>query len=254
MVCRLLCAHLASSRGQGCGGGWECGEYWKMTGAPLKPATGGGHQCTSPLSARSPQPLPHHRLLLPIPLGSQCSGRGEQRRGCALPSAPTPEMPRPPTATSPSCTEDSGGHQGLLVCLVLSCVCVRSPSAFSVSFVSSLLSFSPAPAPTPEFSTGERVTPPSLPPGSPTHSCFLLFYVRVCIIYFFLPPLFCPPSLPLLPCNWRMCNEFANSWTVRLLCSPVFLLCLPSSSSLPTLSFLQCFLRAVSTIWKLERN
>lgn len=127
MVCRLLCAHLASSRGQGCGGGWECGEYWKMTGAPLKPATGGGHQYTSPLSARSPQPLPHHRLLLPIPLGSQCSGRGEQRRGCALPSAPTPEMPRPPTATSPSCTEDSGGHQGLpcLPCIKL-CLCPLS--------------------------------------------------------------------------------------------------------------------------------
>lgn len=93
MVCRLLCVHLAPPKGLGCGGGCECGAYWKMTGAPLTPAIGG-----SPVyqpSALSPQPLPHHRLLLPIPLRSQCSGRGEQRRDCALPSAPTPEMPRP---------------------------------------------------------------------------------------------------------------------------------------------------------------
>ena len=48
MVCRLLCVHLAPPRGLGCGGGCECGAYWKMTGAPLTPAFGGGHQYTSP--------------------------------------------------------------------------------------------------------------------------------------------------------------------------------------------------------------
>ena len=156
-----------------------------------------------------------------------------QRRDCALPSAPTPEMPRPCHRHSAILPEGSGGRQGP-PCLLLYCLCVRSPPTLSVSFVSSLLSFPLAPAPTPEFSTGKRVTPPSLPPGSPTHSCFLLFYFRVCIIYFFLPPLFCPPSLPLLPCNWRMCNEFANSWTVRLLGSPVFLLFLSPYPFIPS--------------------
>lgn len=90
MVCRLLCAHLAPPRGLGCGCEYEA--YWKMTGAPLPPTTEGAPVYQP--SVRS-QPLPHHRLLLPIPLGSQCSGQGEQRRGCALPSAPIPEMPRP---------------------------------------------------------------------------------------------------------------------------------------------------------------
>lgn len=39
--------------------------------------------------------LPHHRLLLLSPPGPQCLGRGEPRKDCALPSAPTPEMPTP---------------------------------------------------------------------------------------------------------------------------------------------------------------
>lgn len=248
MVCRLLCAHLASSRGLG------CGEYWKMTGAPLKPATGGDTSIPALSLPAVLSPCLTTDSCCPSLWGLSALGEGNNEEAVPCPRPPPRKCQGLPPPHRHPALRTLEAIRGCLVCLVLSCVCVRSPSAFSVSFVSSLLSFPPAPAPTPEFSTGKRVTPPSLPPGSPTHSCFLLFYVRVCIIYFFLPPLFCPPSLPLLPCNWRMSNEFANSWTVRLLCSPMFLLCLPSSSSLPTLSFLQCFLRAVSTIWKLERN
>lgn len=207
----------------------------------------GGHQYTSPPPAVLSPCLTTDSYCPPL-WGLSALGEGN--------SAETVPCPRPPpqkcqdlaTATAPSCTEDSGGHQGL-PCLLLYCLCVRSPPTLSVSFLSSLLSFPPDPAPTPEFSTGKRVTPPSLPLGSPTHSCFLLFYFRVCIIYFFLPPLFCPPSS--LFCH--VTGGCAMSLQTAGLSGCLVLQC-SYSSSLPTLSFLQCFLRAVSTIWKLERN
>lgn len=65
LVCRLLCAHLASSRGLGCGGGWECGACWKMTGARLTPAMGGTpvyqpSLCSQSSAPASPQtPVAH---------------------------------------------------------------------------------------------------------------------------------------------------------------------------------------------------
>lgn len=208
--------------------------HWGVTSVPaLRP------QSSAPASPQTPTAHPSEVSVL--------WARGTAQRLCpALGPHPRNAKTLPPPQRHPALR--TRGHQGL-PCLLLYCLCVRSPPTLSVSFVSSLLSFPPAPAPTPEFSTGKRVTPPSLPPGSPTHSCFLLFYFHVCIIYFFLPPLFCPPSS--LFCH--VTGGCAMSLQTAGLSGCLVLQC-STSSSLPTFSFLQCFLRAVSTIWKLERN
>lgn len=83
---------------------------------------------------------------------------------------------------------------------------------------------------------------------SSRHVSFSFLCVCVYLSYFsFSPFLFTPP--PFLPCNWRMCYEVANSWTVRLL---FFQMppCLPSHLSPPLPSFSLSI--EYSTFWKLE--
>lgn len=127
--------------------------------------------------------------------------------------------------------------------VVLSCLRVPSSLCPNVSSDFFFLSLPPSSSslPTPWFNTGKMVTLPSfLPSAFMDHqltSRFLLFSLCVCLfklLFFLLPFSFCPP--PLLPCNWRMCYEVANSWTVRLL---FFQMppCLPSLP-LPSPSFI----------------
>ena len=130
MVCRLLCAHLASSRGLG------CGEYWKMTGAPLKPATGGDTSIPALSLPAVLSPCLTTDSCCPSLWGLSALGKGNNEEAVPCPRPPSQKCQGLATATSPSCTEDSGGHQGL-PCLLLYWVCVRSPSTFSVSFLPS---------------------------------------------------------------------------------------------------------------------
>lgn len=122
--------------------------------------------------------------------------------------------------------------------VVLSCLVSPPPATpvFVLVFFPPPLPL-PPPAPSSLGSAQVNGSPPRLH-GSPAHVTFpSRFFLCVYLSYFpsFLPFLF--PSLPLLPCNWRLCNEFANSWTVRLLFFQMFLLCLPPFLS-PFLSFI----------------
>lgn len=218
----------------------------KKTGHSARARPWRGHQHSSPPPATC---LPHHRLLLPSPLGPQYSGLGEPCRDCAPPSAPharnaaakpAPHPRRHCALRTPEAI--AGPRPGRLVysCIKLSpCPSSLHPRVSSGFFFPSL---PPLPAPQPFFGSAQVKRLPSLPPclhGSPAHVMFpSLFFLCVFKLVFFLPFFFLALP-PLLPCNWRMCDEFANSWTVRLLFFQMFLLCLPSLPfPLPSPSFI----------------
>lgn len=71
-----------------------------------------GHQH----AALPPTRLPHHRLLLPSPLGPQCLGRGEPVETVPCPRLPPQKRQHHTTSrsTPPPHTEDSGGQRGTL--------------------------------------------------------------------------------------------------------------------------------------------
>lgn len=164
-------------------------------------------------------------------------GLGQPCRDCAPPSAPharnadakPPPHPRPHSALrTPEAI--AGPWPGRLVC---SCIKLSPCPSSLHPRVSSGFFFLPSLllllATLVWFRTGKTVTLPSSLAfmDHQLTSCFLLFSFCVCLfkLFFFLPFFFLPP--PLLPCNWRMCDEFANSWTVRLLFFQMFLLCFP---------------------------
>ena len=125
MVCRLLCAHLAPPRGLGCGGGCECGAYWKMTGAPLTPVTVGGTSIPAlrPQSApASPQtPVAH-------PSGvSVLWARGTTKRLCpALGPHPRNAKASPPPHRHPA-LRTLEAIRGCLVCCCIGSVSTLPP-------------------------------------------------------------------------------------------------------------------------------
>uniref|UniRef100_A0A8C8W7A0 Uncharacterized protein n=1 Tax=Peromyscus maniculatus bairdii TaxID=230844 RepID=A0A8C8W7A0_PERMB len=134
--------------------------------------------------------LPLHRLLLPSHWGLSVWGEGSCLKTMPHLRPLTPETPASTTNTArpaPHRTEDSRPS--------------RDHAGRAASSYSSCIKLSPCPfLPLPQ----SHVMFPSL------------FSVCVFKLFFFFLPLFFSPS-PLLPCNWRMCYEVANSWTVRLL-------------------------------------
>lgn len=209
------------------------------------PAAAGAPARYPPLIARRPSAYLTRDSCCPALRGLSARGVGS-RRDCVLPSAPAPETPPPHQATSRSTLPPvlktpeaiAGPHRpGRLVC---SCIKLsRVPSSHHPSVSSSFFSPSlplPPPAPSSLGSAQVNGSPPRLH-GSPAHVTFpSRFFLCVYLSYF---PSFLPFSfpLPLLPCNWRLCNEFANSWTVRLLFFQIFLSASPPLLS-PFLSFI----------------
>lgn len=223
------------------------GASGRRQAAPPVPAAAGAPARCPPLITRRPSAYLTTDSCCPALRGLSARG-ARSRRDCALPSAPAPEMPPPHQATSrstsppilrtPEASRDLTGRAASSA-VVLSCL-VSPPPSTPVF----LLVFFPLPPSSPSCSSlgSAQVNGSPSPPSwitSSRHVSFSFLFVCLFKLFFLLPPLFFSPSLPLLPCNWRLCNEFANSWTVRLLFFQIFLLCLPSPSSpLPFLSFI----------------
>lgn len=231
------------------------GASGKKTGVQPAPTRTG-----VPASQPAPATSASSQTFVAQPSGASVWGEGSCVETVPRPRPPTPETPMPPPPPSdPHChaalrmpEASAGPHQPghlLSSCIKLSpCPLLPAPNVSSGFFSP----FLPPPPAFPALPGSAQVKwLPFLPPCLMDHqltSCFLLFSLCVCLFkLFFLPPPFFS-VLPLLPCNWRMCYEFANSWTVRLFFQ-TSLLCLPSP---PLPSFLHSFLGALTPFGSLR--